>query len=205
VLEDAGYSALLADSGRAAIQLLLQDPEAVTAMLLDMTMPGMTPQDTVRMAREIHPGLPVIIVSGDTEASVRQRFASGTIDGYLSKPDLCVELEGVLSSVLNRKPETNSFSLARISDSEMREAQTDYLAKCKADLLGLDALLAAQNFDSLRILGHTLKGSGGCFGLPEVTRIGKSLEEQAIAVNLRGCQSQIELLRSCLESIGDPV
>ncbi len=132
---------------------------------------------------------------------MRQQFAVGTIDAYLSKPDLCAELEAALASALKPKPKASPFSLARLSDSEMLAIRKEYLAKCKADLINMYALLETQNFESLRVLGHTLKGSGGCFGLPEITSIGKSLEQLAIAVDLRGCQSQIELLRSCLETL----
>jgi hypothetical protein len=37
-------------------------------------------------------------------------------------------------------------------------------------------LLAASDFEGLRILSHSLKGSGGSFGFPELTRIGGELD-----------------------------
>jgi HPt (histidine-containing phosphotransfer) domain-containing protein len=40
-------------------------------------------------------------------------------------------------------------------------------------------LLAASDFDGLRILGHNMKGTGDSYGFPELTRIGGLLESSA--------------------------
>jgi|GEM_PF-2895482 len=42
-------------------------------------------------------------------------------------------------------------------------------------------LLAASDFERLLVLGHSLKGSGGSFGFPELTRFGAALERSAQA------------------------
>lgn len=41
--------------------------------------------------------------------------------------------------------------------------------------------LAAANFEALRIGGHSLKGSGGGYGFPDLTRIGGTIETAAKA------------------------
>ena len=41
--------------------------------------------------------------------------------------------------------------------------------------------LAAGNFEALRIGGHSLKGSGGGYGFPDLTRIGGAIETAAKA------------------------
>ncbi len=86
MLEEIGYSAVLAASGRQAVQTLLQDPEAIAGVLLDMTMPGMSPEETFRQLKEIRPDLPVLILSGELESTVRARFGAAALAGFIQKP-----------------------------------------------------------------------------------------------------------------------
>ena len=164
LLSDLGWLTQLADSGRAAVQLLLQDPAAIAAVLLDMNMPGLRPEETFRLLREIRPQLPVIILSGEPESTVRKRFGPGAIAGYISKPDLDLELELVLTQALSppRAAQPRPFLLARVPDTEMDVMRQEYLSKCRLQLPEMTALLAAHDFAALQVIGHTLKGSGGC-------------------------------------------
>jgi DNA-binding NtrC family response regulator len=63
----AGHSVLLASDGRKALELL-DGPQAVDLLMLDMSMPGVAGDDTLRMLSEERPGLPVIVVSGYLKA-----------------------------------------------------------------------------------------------------------------------------------------
>jgi CheY-like chemotaxis protein/HPt (histidine-containing phosphotransfer) domain-containing protein len=205
LLEELGYRAQLAESGRAAVQLLLQDPEAIAAVLLDMTMPGLGPEETLRLLHEISPALPVIILSGDSEAAVRQRFSAGAIAGYIAKPYTDTELEAVLAQALaqpvpDQPVPAGAFKLASLSKEEVAGLGHDYLTQCKRDLARWTGLLAAGDFHSLRLTGHRLKGSGGCFGFPELTELGRQLEHHAGMADAACCRQQVDALTNYLES-----
>lgn len=205
LLRDLGYSAVLAESGRVAVQLLLQDPEAVGAVLLDITMPGMTPEETFRQLTEIRPGLPVIILSGDLESAVRKRFGSDAIAGYIEKPYTDVELEAALAQALDRPPsaEPAAFQPARLAEHELKEIAHEYLGARELELPRMAERLAAGDFESLRALGHNLKGGGGCFGFPELTRIGMELESYAEASDAVSCGRQLNLLKEHLKTAAE--
>jgi CheY-like chemotaxis protein len=202
LLEDLGYAALLAEHGRAAVQALLQEPESVAAVLLDMTMPGLSPEETFRLMREIRPDLPVIILSGDLESVVRERFPPGTIAAFVQKPYTDEELQIALAETLAQRAASPvppaEFKLVRLSEDEVAGMRQDYLATCRLDLLRMNAMLAAQDFLALQVMGHTLKGSGGCFGLSNLTQLGNALEDSAKAGNAAACGEQIEALRGFL-------
>ena len=202
LLEELGYETKLAESGRAAVHLLLQDPEAVAAVLLDMTMPGLGPEETLRLLHEIRPGLPVIILSGDPEDAVRQRFSAGAIAGYIAKPYTEVELEAVLARAFAAPatPEP-AFKLASVSQEEMATLGHDYLSQWRRELPRLASLLAAGDFHSLRISGHSLKGSGGCFGFSELTELGRQLEHHAAVADAASCRQQVDALTKYLEGL----
>jgi len=201
LLEDMGYASLEADSGRAAVQLFLQDPDAVDAVLLDMTMPGMTPEEIFRQLREIRPDLPVIILSGHEEATVRTHFGVGTIAGCIQKPYTDLDLEATLATAFEQ-PLTAppaGFNLVRLSTQELDELKKEYLQARKTELPKLAGLLAAGDFQALQIVGHTLKGSSGCFGFSELTQVGEALVQGAVGADPSSCGAQIRLLTEYLE------
>ncbi len=72
MLEDAGFDVTAICTGDEAAILLAEDGYAV--LLTDVTMPGVI--DGIGLAehaREIHPGLPVVFVSGRPESEGRAR------------------------------------------------------------------------------------------------------------------------------------
>ena len=85
-LEIYGYSVLRASDGWAAVDVLTGAGDDVCAVVLDLTMPGMTCEETLKRLREIRPAMPVIIASGYGGTEITHRFQGAGIDGFLQKP-----------------------------------------------------------------------------------------------------------------------
>lgn len=66
VLADLGHTALEAFSGREALAILEQRPD-VAMLLTDYSMPDMNGVELVSAARELRPGLKVLLATGYTE------------------------------------------------------------------------------------------------------------------------------------------
>jgi signal transduction histidine kinase len=62
-LREAGYRVVEADNGRAALALLERD-DPCDLVIMDHVMPGLSGQDTVRLARRARPELKVLFLSG---------------------------------------------------------------------------------------------------------------------------------------------
>jgi signal transduction histidine kinase len=62
-LREIGYTVMEADSGRAALTLLERE-DPCDLVVMDEVMPGLSGQDTVRMARRARPALKVLFLSG---------------------------------------------------------------------------------------------------------------------------------------------
>ncbi|HQU41950.1 MAG TPA: response regulator, partial [Pirellulales bacterium] len=62
---------------------------------------------------------------------------------------------------------------------EFQEVLRQYLESLHPTVIELRNALAAGNYGELASLGHTLKGTGGTIGLPEVSEIGERLERAA--------------------------
>jgi CheY-like chemotaxis protein len=206
LLEDLGYECLEAESGRAGVQSLLQDPDSVSAVLLDMTMPGLSAEDTLRMLTEICPGLPVVILSGDAEHRVRARFREGSLAGYIYKPDMDAVLEATLKRVLVHEDapvRDQGTKVSRLERGEVEAMRFEYLEACRTGIAKMAGMLEAGDFEGLRVMGHTLKGSGGCFGLTGLTLLGRALEASAKAANGPDCQTHLDEIGRELARIED--
>jgi HPt (histidine-containing phosphotransfer) domain-containing protein len=58
-----------------------------------------------------------------------------------------------------------------------------YLARRREEIARLRASLEARDFGALRIVGHSLKGSGGGFGFWGLSDIGARIEKAAMAAD----------------------
>jgi len=88
-----------------------------------------------------------------------------------------------------------------IADPFARQLVGRYLEKRSADLGKLEDALSNEDFETIRVTGHNLFGSGSAYGLAEVSRIGKELETSAEA----GDASAIAVLIRRLEAFLDRV
>ena len=86
VLERLNYDSIEVSDGVEALELLRGDATQVDAVLLDMTMPRMNGEDTLRGIRALAPWLPVILMSGHDEREVTPRLLEHGLGGYLQKP-----------------------------------------------------------------------------------------------------------------------
>lgn len=86
ILEKFGYSVLTARDGQVAVQVFQKQPDEVAAVLLDITMPGMSGEDTFRELRNIRNDVPVILSSGYDERSADQHFRETGATAFLQKP-----------------------------------------------------------------------------------------------------------------------
>jgi PAS domain S-box-containing protein len=101
MLEDIGFQTLSAVDGRDALDQMDQHGDRVTAVLLDLSMPRMGGQETLRRLRERWPDLPVIMMSGYTEEAVAAEFsdAGSRMTAFLQKPFLVEDLVAILRRV----------------------------------------------------------------------------------------------------------
>lgn len=86
VLQTAGYSVLLADSGRNAIQVFEGSTIPVHLLLTDVIMPDLTGPVVAERLRTKQPDLPVLFMSGFHDADLVQQFVTNKGFNLLTKP-----------------------------------------------------------------------------------------------------------------------
>ncbi len=101
-LERYGYTVLVADNGRAAVDLFRARSGEISLVLLDLTMPVMGGEEALRHLRTMGPDIPVILSSGFSDAEALQQFGQYGLAAFLHKPYTVVQLAGMVKTVLER-------------------------------------------------------------------------------------------------------
>ncbi len=86
ILEMAGVRVLAAADGKSGLALYRENQAAIRLVLLDLSMPGMSAEETFRQLRTLDPGLLIILSSGYDESEVSARFAGQAPTGFVQKP-----------------------------------------------------------------------------------------------------------------------
>jgi PAS domain S-box-containing protein len=99
-LEARGYTVILADNGRDGIEIFRTRESAITAVLVDLTMPGLNGEEVLRRLTAIRSDVKVVLSSGFNEVEVIQRFAGKGLAGFIHKPYTALALANKISEVI---------------------------------------------------------------------------------------------------------
>ncbi len=80
-------------------------------------------------------------------------------------------------------------------DPDLRELIPGFLENRARDAVRMGEALARRDYESIKRLGHSMKGVGGGYGFDEITRLGAEIERAAAAGDeaaLRGLQTQLD-------------
>ena len=85
-LKTHGYTVLLAKDGEQGLKLFRENADNIRGVVLDLTMPVMSGEETLRRLKEIRTDIPVILSSGFGEMEAMSRFKGQGLAGFLQKP-----------------------------------------------------------------------------------------------------------------------
>jgi HPt (histidine-containing phosphotransfer) domain-containing protein len=86
-------------------------------------------------------------------------------------------------------------------DPEIADLIPGFLENRKKDTESIGQALAQSDFETIRILGHSMKGAGGSYGFDAITDIGKSLEQDALAKNSEEIKRSVQELSAYLDRV----
>jgi len=86
-------------------------------------------------------------------------------------------------------------------DRDLEDLIPGYLINRDNDIKIMADKCAQGDYEGIRILGHSIKGSGGGYGFNRITDIGKEIEESAQAMNREGIGKGIDELADFLRRV----
>jgi HPt (histidine-containing phosphotransfer) domain-containing protein len=86
-------------------------------------------------------------------------------------------------------------------DADLMDLVPLFLRSREEDLQGLQTGLGGKNFDALRMIGHSMRGSGSSYGFDAVSEMGEKIETAALAQDDATIENQRQALQLYLTQI----
>jgi PAS domain S-box-containing protein len=195
------YRLLFAANGREALDIFGR--QRVALALLDMEMPVLSGYETATAIRRTGDGgatVPILAMTAHTDPSELKRCLAAGATAVLQKPldrrTLNATVAKLLSSPLTTRveleweaPATDEEEVVRI-DPDIQDLVPRFLDNQMANASRILELAAASDFDSVRRIGHNMKGTGKGYGFDVISGLGHSIEQAAA----RSASGEIEKL-----------
>jgi HPt (histidine-containing phosphotransfer) domain-containing protein len=86
-------------------------------------------------------------------------------------------------------------------DSDLEDLLPGFLDDWKGEIESIREALERDDYETIRKLGHNMKGTGGSCGLEEITEMGRNLEEAAKAMAPEAIRVNLDTLSSYLARV----
>ncbi len=153
--------------------------------LIDVHMPIMDGFTAVGAFREYEraqklDALPVLALTADAFKDAIEKSLAAGFTAHLAKPvRKSTLLEAIARHAHARSDASSTAKLEVVVDEELAAIAPKFLNNVRQNSPVISAALARADFDSIRSLGHNMKGTGTSFGFPQISEIGDELERAA--------------------------
>jgi CheY-like chemotaxis protein len=106
LLAKLGFTVLTAANGREALEVFRAHKDEIACVILDLTMPEMSGEETFRQLRQIRSDVKVILSSGYGETETIRSFPGRGPEAFIQKPYQLRHLVSKLREVLGEAGET---------------------------------------------------------------------------------------------------
>jgi hypothetical protein len=86
-------------------------------------------------------------------------------------------------------------------DPDLRDLIPGYLKNRRKDIKTITNSIKIADFDKIRMLAHSMRGSGGGYGFMPISKIGEALEEAARIKDLNQIKKHLDELSDFLERV----
>jgi CheY-like chemotaxis protein len=200
------YELVFAQNGLEALDIFRR--RSISLVLMDIGMPVMDGFRATTAIRTLPDGdiVPILAMTAYQEKEEIDNCFKAGCTGYIVKPIRGDDLRrrvsaGLLQQANNvtgktgdspqcmgKKDSGEEYAESEVADvvksidPDVEDLVSDFLEKRKKDVESIDKFLVGQDkgsFEAIEKLGHSMKGSGGSYGLNRVSEIGKALYDAA--------------------------
>jgi len=194
-LKKTPYQIDIAENGEIAVKKF--NSGNYDLVLMDMQMPVMDGYIATRMIRKLEiekkeTTTPIVALTAYATKEEEQKSLDAGCIAHLTKP---IKKAKLMETILKYTNTKGSVAIAQGSNEKQREkiivhgdAELEglipgFLENRSKDVKTLEVAMGKGDYETIRKLGHTMKGAGGGYGFDVITDIGRSLEQAAKAMN----------------------
>ncbi|MDF7809056.1 transporter substrate-binding domain-containing protein [Pontiellaceae bacterium B12219] len=107
ILNDLGYMVLIAENGKAGVEMYRKNRKKIDLVLLDMIMPVMNGYDCFKAIKAINPQARILLSSGFSQQDDVDEMLKAGLCGVIQKPYLSATLSQAVHDALHRTPSEN--------------------------------------------------------------------------------------------------
>jgi signal transduction histidine kinase/HPt (histidine-containing phosphotransfer) domain-containing protein len=196
-LKSTQHEIRMAVNGREAIDAFNEEP--FDLILMDMQMPvidGYSAVQAIRSIEEARGGrIPILALTAYAFKEERERSFEAGCDGHLTKP---IRKQDLLKAI---DKFGNCSTIVVKVDDDIRELIGGFLANRNADVPKLLEAIESEDFETVRVIGHNMKGVGSNYGFDGITDIGAELEIAGKQQETLLAQRQVAVLVDYLERV----
>ncbi|MCA9961354.1 MAG: PAS domain-containing protein, partial [Anaerolineales bacterium] len=101
ILQEEGFVVVSAVDGQQGLEMYQERMEEILLVLLDLSMPGLSGEETFRHLRQLNPDVHVILSSGYNQVEATRHFVGKGLAGFLQKPYSAQQLATEIRKRLN--------------------------------------------------------------------------------------------------------
>jgi CheY-like chemotaxis protein len=184
-LEDTPYRVEIAETGAIACAMFAAGHYDL--VLMDRQMPvmdGLTATRTIRAWERANgrPPTPIIALTASALKGDREMCMAAGCTAFFTKPiKQEVLLQAIKESCMVAPPSTKAEvnptdTIVVRANPKFAHRIPAYLENCRRNVSGMLDALDRADFETVTMLGHQMRGSGGAYGFQAITDIGAALQ-----------------------------
>ena len=198
LLQTWGLEPDIAKNGAEAVEMALVNDYQL--IIMDMQMPVMGGLEATQMLRHAAYDGPIIALTANVMKTDVDRYIKAGCNEALAKPIDKSALEQVLVSYLNIEKDSQNKWENLLKSDKFQQINENYRSKLPDYLGQVIQLYRAKEWEALRSLAHSLKGSAGCFGFEAIHKTAGQLESALRSNDTEQVDASYESLISALEN-----
>jgi CheY-like chemotaxis protein len=176
LLEKSNVTVVVVDNGHKAVESALHDD--FDLVFMDMQMPLMGGEEATRLIRHAGIEVPIIAVTANVMSEDVERYKRAGCQALLGKPVVQSEFLAILNRFANVRKNTESEWLQRLEqDPQMQALKQQFGLQLPGLIAELKQYYQTEDWAGLRFAAHSLKGSAGSMGYPQVTKLAGEIEQ----------------------------
>ena len=178
LLQKLGIHSVIVENGHKAVERVLL--EHFDLVLMDMQMPEMGGEEATALIRHAGIDIPIVALTANVMSEDQSRYLKAGCQAVLSKPIVQKDFLAVIQKFCQSNTDLDDQLEAQLaSDPVIVQLKLDFKQALPSVLKDFQLWLSAANWSRIQHEAHSVKGSAGSMGYPQLTELMSGLERAA--------------------------